>query len=64
MVPTDAEAAALRALRRLNGREHLASLMERFIAEAEVALVTSPASEPARVEFLKLRELRSLLLGV
>lgn len=63
MVPTDAEAAALRALRRMNGREHLATFLARYIAAAEAELVNTPANEPARVEFLKLRALRSLLLG-
>lgn len=63
MAMTDKQAAAVRQLRRLNGREDLQSLVADFIAAAERELVDQPANEHDRREFLKLRELRDVLFG-
>ena len=63
MAMTEKQAAALRQLQRMNGRADLRSLVDQFIAAAEQAIVSNPANENDRVEFLKLRELRGLLFG-
>lgn len=61
MAPNERQAAALRQLRRINGKADLVALVDMFIAAAEKDLVDSPANELTRVEFLRLRELRSIL---